>query len=74
MIYQVTVRTQLGERRGRVELQRAQSALTGALFFLGKETPLRGTVAAAGWRAPFRRCCVPLPSRRRVIWRAAAWS
>ena len=48
MIYQVTVRTQLGERRGRVELQRAQSALTGALFFLGKETPLRGTVDAQG--------------------------
>ena len=28
--------------------QRAQSALTGALFFLGKETPLRGTVDAQG--------------------------
>ena len=36
MIYQVTVRTQLGERRGRVELQRAQSALTGGAVLPGK--------------------------------------
>lgn len=43
--YDVVMKTQLGDRRGKLYLERGQEEITGFLNILGHENPVRGNAA-----------------------------
>ena len=48
MKYDVTMKTQLGDRHGILELDEARPDVKGVLHILGKATPLHGSIGSDG--------------------------
>ncbi len=46
--YDVVLKTQLGNRRGKLRVRRKQEEINGCLNILGHENPVAGTVAEDG--------------------------